>query len=176
MSTLMRRPWFWLLPMLLASDCGSDGVRSDTRAADSRASADSAGAVVDRGGSEVGTSSDGVAGVSMQVIYNGKSTPVALGTLPPVTLDGESYARLSEVALAALPGTNLDSLVVDFESGDGFRPGTKANCAGTIPAPAVNLAKGYVHLQSRSLRWDDSLAYPGCMAVTDVAKLLLSDK
>jgi hypothetical protein len=175
MNALATRPWLWLLPLLFASACGSSSVKGDDGAIDSRAGGDGLRAV-DRGATEAGSSSDAVVGVSMQVVYQGKSTTVALATLPPIVSGGVAYARLSDVVLAALPGMNLDPLLVDFEAGDGFHPAGSPNCTTIIPLPAAKLALGYVQVQSRNLAWDDSLAYPGCMGVKDAAKILLSDK
>ena len=150
--------WLLLVALLVPAGCGSEAAPADSGSpADSGAESD--------GGSR-----------TVEVIYQTKSTPVDLGKPAPVSLEGSSYARLSEVVLLALPGKNLELLLVDFEAGDGFKPSKNVNCATLFPLAGSTLPKGYVNLQSGNVRWEDSLAYPGCAGVKNLAKILVSDK
>jgi hypothetical protein len=119
---------------------------------------------------------DGTVGVTVEVVYSGTSTPVALDDPAPVTLDAETYARLSDVVALALPETDLETVVVDFEGADGFQPAFKDFCKDLIPLGGATLTQGYVHVTSRNMRWDDSLGFPGCMRVGDLAKLMVTDR
>jgi len=152
---------------LLLGGCGSSGSPGADAGADT--GADTGAAV------EGGVTSDAGA-VTVIVAYQGKSHAVDLARPTPVTLSGSAYARLSDLVALALPGVAQGSLQADFEASDGFRPGKKSNCKGIIPVDGATLTRGYVHTRSRNLRWDDSLALPGCMAVRDLARVLLTHK
>lgn len=123
-----------------------------------------------------GATTGDAATITVAVVYNGASTPVALAQVTPVTVAGTPHARLSDLVKLALPQKGLAALEADLEAGDGFRPGKSPNCTGLTPLAGDKLDRGYVHLQSRNLRWDDALALPGCMGLRDLARVLLSDK
>jgi hypothetical protein len=126
--------------------------------------------------SEGGSSTEGSAGKTLVVTYGGKSYTVELSKLTTVTIDATSYDKLSDVVASSLPSASLSSLLADFEGIDGFKPSSKSNCVSIIPIAATNLALGYVQPQSLLMRWDDSLGYPGCLAVKGLAKIILTDK
>lgn len=118
----------------------------------------------------------GTSGKSVKVIYNGSSSAVALGQLPTTAINGASYAKLADVVAAAIPGRSLDELkVTDFVSADGFASSSKADCGPLLPVAAATLAKGYLDPATRNLRWDDALAYPGCMCVRDTAEIVVAE-
>ncbi|MCK5795600.1 MAG: hypothetical protein KAI47_00340 [Deltaproteobacteria bacterium] len=128
--------------------------------------------------SNEGASSDtgNASAITVEVAFAGQTYEIALSEPAKVTLSGGTYARLSDVLGLALPQKDLKLLRVDFEASDGFRPGQSPNCPGITPIPGENLTKGYVHTESRNVRWDDSLGFPGCMGVSDLARILVSDK
>jgi hypothetical protein len=169
-----------MIPVLLlgAAGCGSD-TKPATDSSTSSATDSSTSSATDLRPSDTGTAADQPKGPSVTVVYQGSSQVVSVGKPTPVTINNQSYARLSAVAQLGLPaGKSVDALLFDFESSDGFRPANAGSgyCKPIIPINAADLAKGYVQLQSRNLRWDDSQGYPGCMGVKDLAKILVSDK
>ncbi|MBW2732609.1 MAG: hypothetical protein JRH20_09455 [Deltaproteobacteria bacterium] len=114
--------------------------------------------------------------VIVKVILEGVEEDVALGELSTMEIDGESYVTLSDVVTAAFPAESLAQLQADFEGADGFKPGSKDFCKDTIPVDGALLTEGYLHPQSRNMRWNDSLSYPGCMSPTDLAIITLGRK
>ena len=128
------------------------------------------------GGTADGKAVDGAAGKTVKVTYKAQSTVVSLAQPTPVTFLGTKHARLWDVIQLAVAGVTQDKLTADFVSSDGFKPGSKSNCAGLVPVPGANLAKGYIDVSTRRLSWDPSLGYPGCLSVQDLAEILVADK
>jgi hypothetical protein len=115
-------------------------------------------------------------GETVQVTYSGRTTTVALSQPTPVTFEGTLHARLSEVVALALPGQAQSALEADFQASDGFRASMKSNCQGVVPVAGTVFTEGYIDINTRKLRWDTSLMYPGCLYVKDLAEILLSEK
>jgi hypothetical protein len=109
------------------------------------------------------------------VVAGGTPQTVKLADVMLVTVDGEQWARLSDVALQAASVDSLASLKADFEASDGFKPGNRSNCKGLVPVQADKLEQGYVHPVSRNVRWEDVLNYPSCLSPRDLAKLILTN-
>jgi hypothetical protein len=168
---------------LFVVSCGSSDKNQipDAKAAQEAGSKQEAGAKGEAGGPlEAGGKPEAGSGKTVDVIYDGKTTAVDLSKPTPVVgTDGNSYARLSDLVLLALPGKALNTLVADFESSEAtgsYKPGSKDNCKNLIPLPGEKMDKGYIHPQSRRLIWDEGLGFPGCMSVKDLAKIILVNK
>lgn len=112
---------------------------------------------------------------SVEVTYEGTSAEVDLGSLETVEVNGVDVVRLADVVEAAELGVALADLEFDFVASDGFRPGSSTNCAGLVPVQGAILEQGYIHPASRNLSWDESLDYPGCLRVDDVATIEAAD-
>ncbi|MCL2625257.1 MAG: hypothetical protein FWD46_00355 [Cystobacterineae bacterium] len=84
-------------------------------------------------------------------------------------IDSVAYVKLSDVLEAAFPGKQLQ--VVDFIGPDGFSPNSSENCNGLLPVVGATIEQGYINPLNGNLRWDASLAYPGCMRVNGVAEI-----
>jgi hypothetical protein len=73
-----------------------------------------------------------------------------------------------------IPSVSIEEIAADFVAGDGFNPVSSPNCSSIVPVPGANLALGRVTALSRNLLWDDSLDYPGCLDVDDLAEIIIS--
>ena len=121
-----------------------------------------------------GTPDAGLSGKTVQVVWSGASTEVALGGLQTVEVGGLQLVPLTDVIAGVLGAEPLAGITADFTAGDGFKPGSKSTCDGLIPVPGATLAQGYLDPQTRNLTWDESLQYPGCLHLTDTAEILLA--
>lgn len=126
--------------------------------------------------SNVGSDAYAVAGLTVNVVYQGETRAADLSKSASVQIGGMAFVVLSDVVTAAFPDIDLTRVAADFQAGDGFRPGSKANCAALIPVPGTLLAQGYISPETRNLAWGDSLQYPGCMRVSDTAQIDLADQ
>jgi hypothetical protein len=129
---------------------------------------------------DAGTSNTDDAGVvtgkTIKVTYQGSSIEVALNQLATVDVNGTAKARLSAAILAALPSKTLEQIQVnDLIASDGYTPTAKSNCAGMLPVAGPKTEKGYVDPSTRLITWDESLAFPGCMKITDAAEIVVAD-
>jgi len=152
---LRHRCWIPIFLLLIAFDIGCGD--SSTDPADTNA-----------------TESPDTNAQSVLVISEEKENTVDLSHISPVSLDGVNYARLSEIVTTALPDIDLAMHTVDFEAEDGFMPNKSPNCTTHIPLAGSQLAQGYVQLQSRNMKWDDNLAFPGCMSLKNLAKIFIA--
>lgn len=122
------------------------------------------------------TNPDQIVGKTVQVTYGGKTHTVPLLQPTSVTFEGTAHARLSDVIALALPATKDQAkLKADFESSDGYRPSTKTTCDKLVLKAGAVFKQAYLDVNTRKLRWEVSLKYPGCLYVKDVAKVLVSD-
>ncbi len=110
-------------------------------------------------------------GLTVNVLYHGETRAADLSKPATTEVNGLTFVRLSDVVRQAYPTLDLAKVAADFLGGDGFKPGSKANCATLIPVPGTRLAKGYISPETRNLAWDESLQYPGCMRVHDTAEI-----
>lgn len=123
------------------------------------------------------TSTDGeTSPQTIKVTYNGASTDVALDQPTAVTMDGASYARLSEVVMLAVTNRPIEQLAANFLASDGFDPASRDNCATLLPIGGDLLRQGYIDPVTRNVKWDESLQYPGCLSLRDTAEIKVSDK
>ncbi|HCF58016.1 MAG TPA: hypothetical protein DFS52_08495 [Myxococcales bacterium] len=114
-------------------------------------------------------------GVTVKVLWQGASTDVALGSLPTVEIAGAQLVRLTEIVAGVIGSTPVTGLTADFTSGDGFKPGSSPNCEDLVPVSGDALALGYLDPVTRKLSWDESLAFPGCLRVSDTAEIILAE-
>ena len=136
------------------------------------------GATADQTLTEAGADAatpDAIAGKTVEVVYGGKSVTVPLLKPTSVTFEGTAHARLDHVVALGLPGKDQAKLKADFESSDGYRPSTKSTCDQLVLKAGTVFKQGYLDVQTRKLRWEQSLKYPGCLFVKDVAKVLVTD-
>lgn len=117
---------------------------------------------------------DAVAVPTVSVVYQGETRTADLSKPARTTLGGLSFVALSTVVTQAFPDLDLAAVAADFEGADGFKPGSKGNCAALIPVPGPVLSQGYISPETRNLAWDDSLQYPGCLRVTNTAVIDLA--
>lgn len=108
-----------------------------------------------------------------RVTYLGASQEIDLSTLGTVDVGGVVVVRLGEVLSTALPEVSLATVGANFLSSDGFNPSSKENCALLLPVVGATLNQGYLDPSTRNLSWDVTLAYPGCLAVRDLAEILV---
>lgn len=123
----------------------------------------------------VAANDGGRSGLDVVVTYNSASVTVSLATPVPVDLGGTPYVPLTEVLRLAVPQHAAAELAVGFLASDGFDPASRATCAALLPIRDAALTLGYVDPVTRNLKWDDSLQYPGCMNVHDVAQIRVVD-
>jgi hypothetical protein len=124
------------------------------------------------------TPDGGPAGLLVKVTYNGTSTDVDLSRLPTVVVAGVSFVRLSDVVTAAVTTTTIDLLTVtNFLGSDGFSSVSRPSCVGLLPIDGNTLLTlGYIDPATRNLYWDDTLGYPGCLSVNDVAEIVVANR
>jgi len=114
---------------------------------------------------------------SVDVVHGEVTVTVDLGDLDAVVLDdGEEHARLADVVEAASLDTALEDLEFDFEAADGFRSSSTPTCEHTIPIVGALLRSGHLNLRSRDMSWDEALDLPGCVYVTDLARIHAADR
>lgn len=111
----------------------------------------------------------------VDVVYGDETVTVDLRSLETVDIDGVDHVRLSDVVGWADLGVALANLEFDFEASDGFRPSSSGNCADFVPVAGIDLENGFIAVESRSLAWDESLEFPGCLGVDDVAQIIATD-
>lgn len=113
-------------------------------------------------------------GPTVTVSYGETQVEVYLSQTETVTIEGEDYARLTEVVELAELGTPTADLMFDFTA-DGFRPSDSPNCASVVPLSAETLGQGYIHKESKDLAWDEAADMPGCMGVNGVLTIEVTD-
>jgi len=156
---------------LLAVACDQsvdDGGDPDATSADASPAGD--------GAYELGLLPDAAPARTVNVTYNAQDKLIDLAEPTPVTFEGHPSARLSDVVSLAFPAATQADLTADFTAGDGFKPGSKSNCSGLVPVDGADFPKGYVDVATRKVRWELSLAFPGCLYIQDLAEILLADK
>jgi hypothetical protein len=95
--------------------------------------------------------------------------------LTPTDIGGVESVTVKDIVNASEFVFDVESLQFDFVAKDGFRPGMSGNCLDTVPVDNTALEKGYVDLSVRSLSWDASLGFPGCMNLDDFAEIIVTD-
>jgi hypothetical protein len=98
---------------------------------------------------------------TITVHYKDQETAVVVGELETATIQGQEAVSLLAVVEEADLGVDVTTLYFDFEAEDGYRPSSRDNCAGIIPATSEQLAYAYVALESHDMAWDESVDYPG---------------
>lgn len=163
-----------------ANEGGSAGASEGGAAGSAAGAAGAAGAVADAGEDtgEPGDAqaSDAPAGLKIKVTYGGQSTDVDINQAELFQNGGVDYSLLSGVITVALPSKAIADLQANFVAGDGYNPADKPSCAEFVPVAGDNLKKGWIARDSRNLSWDPSLGFPGCVAVKDLAEILVEDK
>ncbi len=117
----------------------------------------------------------GPTGKIVSVEYGGQAIEEDLLTVDPEDVDGVSAVNLADLVELAFPNLNLEDLLVDFASIDGFMPADSTNCTDIMPLDAANLTQGWLEVDSADMFWDIELAFPGCLHVTQVSRVILSD-
>jgi hypothetical protein len=115
------------------------------------------------------------AGPEVEVIYGETTVPVDISTLDEVDFGGTPHVLVSDVVEAADLGVALDTLELDFEASDGFRPSSSGRCADFVPVAGTDADQGYIELATRNLSWDDALGFPGCLGVDGVVSIIATD-
>ncbi len=124
---------------------------------------------VDPGANQTPASDGGAdaSGVVVQVSFDGQSKTLDLGTLPTTEYKGVNLIKVSDLWTASQFGVDPATLEFEFVSTDGFKPSVK-DCAD-LPGNVID--KGFLDPTSRNLTWDESLGYPGCYSVKEVAEM-----
>jgi len=105
----------------------------------------------------------------VSLVYGTSSVPVDLTTFPTQDYKGTAVVPLTTVwSAGALK--DASALQFDFEGDDGFHPTSSPNCTSYITSEQLSM--GYILPTTRSLVWDDSLGFPGCYSVSNVAKII----
>ncbi|NMB74057.1 MAG: hypothetical protein GYA21_02875 [Myxococcales bacterium] len=112
-------------------------------------------------------------GATVMVQYGAESKSIALASIAPIIVEGNTGVQVSAVIAKAFPAAVLSSVGADFIAPDGFRPAAKSGCRPLIPIPGANLDKGVLDPQSANLLWAPSLGYGGCMGVKGVSQILM---
>lgn len=111
-------------------------------------------------------------GHTIEVVYQGETVSVDTGSVLQTDRgDGELGVLLSDLLSEALPEADLATLGFDFESSDGFRPGSRLPCKGSLPVPYDKLAQGYFMPLTGSLWWDEGLGFGGCLYVEGIERI-----
>ncbi|MBW2703544.1 MAG: hypothetical protein JRF33_22225 [Deltaproteobacteria bacterium] len=113
--------------------------------------------------------------VNLEIRYQGESRQVNLGELAPEPLGEDLLVPLSDAVASAWPELMPEDLLADFAAGDGFRPASRSNCVDLIPLAGTLLEQGFVHALTGNLSWDEALDFPGCLQMSDLASVFLSD-
>lgn len=116
------------------------------------------------------------AGLKVKVTYQGSTTEVDINQGELHQNAGTDYSLVSSVILIALPSKAIADLQANFKAGDGYNPADKPNCATFVPVKGDTLKQGWITRSNRDLEWDPALGYPGCVAVNDLAEILVEDK
>jgi hypothetical protein len=119
------------------------------------------------------TTATGNAG-TIEVTQDTSTQVVDLGTLPSVTCGAVQCVAVDDIILAAFPSVTIASISADFVASDGFTPASSPNCTSLVPVAGSNLDKGSVTVITRTLAWEASLSYPGCLKVDDLAEIIIS--
>ncbi len=119
---------------------------------------------------------EGTSAVTVAVEHGGQAVDADLSDLAVVQVGGLDFVRLSDVVKEAFPDLDLGTVTADFAASDGFMPGSKSNCTGLVPVQGGLLVQGYISPATRNLAWDEALQYPGCLRVSDTARILLADR
>ncbi len=122
------------------------------------------------------TVNEASAGLTVNVVYKGETYVADLSKPTQTQIAGLTFVLLSDVVKEAVPDVDFAKVTADFLGSDGFKPGSKGNCAALIPVAGDLLAQGYISPETRNLAWADSLQYPGCMRLSDTAEIELADK
>jgi hypothetical protein len=112
---------------------------------------------------------------TVDVVYGETTVTVSLDDLDVVTFQEEDHVLLSDVVEAASLGVELAILEFDFEAADGFRASSSDNCTDFVPVAGELLDQGYINLETMRLAWEEELAFPGCLRVSDISRILASD-
>jgi hypothetical protein len=111
----------------------------------------------------------------ISVIHGAETKVVDVAKMATVDVDGTPVVLLSEVVKAAFPAIVLTEVTVDFTGAEGYKPGSKSNCAGVVPIPGKSLEQGWIDPATTNLLWDESLGYPGCLHVKLTTEIILAD-
>jgi hypothetical protein len=135
------------------------------------------GAAVTGGTGGTGTGGTGGAGVSVTIeVTQGATTEsVDLGTVTSFTCGTGSCVAVDDIILAAFPSATISAITADFVASDGYNPVSSPNCSSLVPVAGSDLELGRVTIPNRNLVWDDSLSFPGCLDVDDLAEIIISE-
>jgi hypothetical protein len=112
--------------------------------------------------------------------YDGTDYPVAVDELETTTFtaeNGDEFMVVGVVTAFQASGIDkpLSALLVDFAGEDGFTPADGANCDGLTPVEGDALIYAFLDLNTKRLVWDETMGFPSCMAIKNIATIILTD-
>ncbi len=114
-------------------------------------------------------------GPTVEVVYGDDTTTVDLSQFEATEIDGEAHVSLADVVMDGAELAPLGDFEFDFAASDGFTPLGSPNCLGIVPLPGEYLTQGQINIDTMRLVWDETLEFPGCLSVKDLAQIIVTD-
>ena len=105
------------------------------------------------------------AGPTVTVTFDGKSSDVALASMPH---EG-SAIRLDRLWRTVFPADDPSALHFDLVGADGFRPMSRPKCTRLLSG--AELAAARIDVGTHDVSYDDGTQLPGCYRVKGVVRL-----
>lgn len=119
---------------------------------------------------------DGVPFESVDVHYGADTHTVAVAGLATATMYDSTVVLVSTLLTAAGITASLDTITVDFEGSDGYRPSQEGRCLDYLPAPGERATRSGVDVATSTLLWDASFSVETCANVKWVAHIYVADR
>lgn len=120
-------------------------------------------------------STEGVPFVSVEMHFEDESITMDIANLETDEIQSEEVVLLRTLIEAADIPLDEDTVLMDFESSDGYRPSVKGMCSDYIPAPGAYANLCGINVATSELIWDASLNVEKCAGVRLVAHIYIID-